>query len=319
MKRSLTIIASLLIVVGLAFFFGAFAASGFRFTGLSAEKYETKVYAISETFDNIEINGKETDIFLKLSQDGKASAVCEERDKLSYDVYVEDATLCIIARDKREWYEQAGTFNKDLSLTLYLPEERYESLKIDGRTGDVEIPGDFSFGAVSIETSTGDVICEASANGDISAKATTGSVTASKLSAQNLSLSVDTGRVSASGINCEGTVSVSVSTGRANLEDLSCSELRSDGSTGSIMLKNVVASDGFSIERSTGDVSFDSCDAGEIRVKTSTGDVTGTLRSEKVFITRTSTGSISVPDSITGGRCEITTSTGEIDIRFARD
>lgn len=319
MKKSLIIIAALLIVVGLVVFFGAFAASGFKFTGLSAEKYETNSYAISEAFDNIEINGKETDIFLKLSQDGKTSAVCQERDKLSYDVYVEDATLFIIAKDKREWYEQADAFNKDLTVTLYLPEERYESLKIDGRTGDIEVPADFSFGAVSIETSTGDIVCEASADGELIAKASTGSVSVSRLSAQNLSLSVDTGRVSASGINCEGTVSVSVSTGRVRLEDIGCSELWSEGSTGSITLKNVVASDSFNIERSTGDVSFEACDADEIRVKTSTGDVTGTLRTEKVFITKTSTGSISVPDSITGGRCEITTSTGEIDISLASE
>jgi hypothetical protein len=319
MKKSLIIIAALLIVAGIVVFVGAFALSGFDFSRLSAEKYETKVYAISEAFDNIEINGMETDIFLKPSQDGKASAVCGERDKLGYDVYVENATLFIIAKDKREWYEHVGVFNKTLAVTLYLPEERYKTLKIDGRTGDIEVPGDFSFAEMSIETSTGDIVCEASALGDITAKATTGSITASKLTAKNLSLSVDTGRVSASAISCEAALSVRVSTGRATLEDLSCAELRSEGSTGNVALENVIASDSFDIERSTGNVSFRSCDAGEIRVKTSTGDVTGTLLTEKVFITKTSTGSVNVPDSISGGRCEITTSTGDIDISLARE
>ena len=49
-------------------------------------------------------------------------------------------------------------------------------------------------------------------------------------------------------------------------------------------------------------------------VTTSTGEVTGSLRSEKVFITRSDTGRQDVPKSVTGGRCEITTDTGDIEI-----
>ena len=76
----------------------------------------------------------------------------------------------------------------------------------------------------------------------------------------------------------------------------------------------VIALESFSVKRSTGDVKFNSCDAAEIYVKTDTGDVNGTLLSDKVFITETGTGSINVPNSIVGGRCEITTDTGDIKI-----
>lgn len=74
----------------------------------------------------------------------------------------------------------------------------------------------------------------------------------------------------------------------------------------------------FSIERDTGDVRFESCDAGQITVKTSTGDVTGTLRTEKVFLTKRSTGAVDVPESGTGSKCEITTSTGDISIQIQK-
>ena len=70
----------------------------------------------------------------------------------------------------------------------------------------------------------------------------------------------------------------------------------------------------FSIERSTGDVRFTDCDAAEICVKTDTGDVTGSLLSDKVFITNTDTGSVNVPETISGGKCEIITDTGDIKI-----
>jgi len=82
-------------------------------------------------------------------------------------------------------------------------------------------------------------------------------------------------------------------------------------------LNNVIAAEKFSVERSTGDVKFDGSDAAEIFVRTDTGDVTGSLLTHKVFITKTDTGKVDVPKTVDGGRCEIITDTGDIalDIR----
>jgi DUF4097 and DUF4098 domain-containing protein YvlB len=57
---------------------------------------------------------------------------------------------------------------------------------------------------------------------------------------------------------------------------------------------------------------LDACDAAEIYIKTDTGNVEGRFLSDKVFIAKTDTGLINVPKTITGGRCEITTNTGDI-------
>ena len=56
------------------------------------------------------------------------------------------------------------------------------------------------------------------------------------------------------------------------------------------------------------------CDAAELEIKTGTGDVQGTLLSEKVFVVKTNTGKIQVPETVTGGKCKITTTTGDIRI-----
>ena len=77
---------------------------------------------------------------------------------------------------------------------------------------------------------------------------------------------------------------------------------------------NLLVDEKMNIERSTGDVKFDKCDASEIEVKTDTGNVKGTLRSDKIFITRSDTGKINVPETLTGGKCKITTDTGDIKI-----
>lgn len=110
------------------------------------------------------------------------------------------------------------------------------------------------------------------------------------------------------------TVDLSVSTGDVTISDLRCKTILSGGSTGDMFLKNVIATETISIERNTGDVLFDSCDAAEILVKTDTGDVKGGLLSDKVFIAHTDTGRVDVPKTAAGGRCEITTDTGDIVI-----
>ena len=118
-------------------------------------------------------------------------------------------------------------------------------------------------------------------------------------------------------VACAGDVYVKVSTGRTTLNGLTAKNFTSEGSTGDLSLENVRIGGAISIDRSTGDVTFNGSDAAEILVKTSTGDVTGTLLSEKVFKTESSTGDVSVPFCTSGGKCEITTSTGDIVIRIA--
>ena len=118
-------------------------------------------------------------------------------------------------------------------------------------------------------------------------------------------------------MTCDADISIGLSTGKAYLTDIVCKNLTSMGSTGDISLKNVIAAEKISIERSTGDVTFEGSDAAELCITTDTGDVEGSLLTDKVFITKTDTGRINVPNSITGGRCEITTDTGDIKITIS--
>ena len=319
MKKGFIITAAVLLVVGLAVFAGAFISSGFNFSKMGSDSYVTNTYTVDKEFDRIDIDTSVTDITFKPSEDGKFRAVCsEERDKVHHQVSVEDGTLKITVSDEREWFDYISFFSKSMSMTVYLPEGRYESLRIDSSTGDVTIPGSFSFESIDIKVSTGDVSCSASAEGKVKIGASTGDITLGGISAEDVELSVSTGKIQADRVECGGRFSVGVSTGKAKLSDVTCKDFASDGSTGSLTLKNVVASGKFDIKRSTGDVTFDSSDAAEIAVKTSTGDVTGTLKSEKIFFADTRTGDVDVPRTTTGGKCEITTTTGDIEIKIVK-
>lgn len=315
MKRGIFLAAVVLVAVGILLFAAAFIASGFDFSNLDITKYEINTYTLSEDFEAIEIKSVEADITFKPSEDGKTRVDCVERENVKHEVFIENGVMKITAVDKRAWYDYLTFFSfKSRSVTIYLPSGHYKALTIAADTGDVSIPNTYSFGEAEITAGTGGVAFGASSDRKLKIKTSTGDIRINGVGADSIDLSVSTGRIEVRSVNCKETLSVKVSTGKTDLADVVCKALISNGSTGEIVLKNVVAADYFNLERSTGDVCFENCDAGQITVRTSAGDVTGTLCTEKKFITKTSTGDISVPDTASGGSCEITTSTGDIRI-----
>lgn len=306
------IIGGILILSGLLLFGGVMASLKWDFSKLSMFKYETNTHEITEAFENISVDTKTADIKILPSETGSYSVVCHEQTKIKHAAVVKDGTLSIEAVDTREWYDYIGFDFEKPSVTVYLPEGEYGALSIEATTGDTKISQNFTFESIAITQTTGDIVNYASSTGAVKLTTTTGRISLARLFAKSLDLSVSTGEISISRVECRGDVNIHVSTGDCELTDLSCENLISDGRTGDITLDNVTARNRFSIERSTGDVTLDGSDAAELFIITDTGDVEGSLRSEKVFLINTDTGDKDVPNTTTGGRCEITTDTGDI-------
>ncbi len=308
--------AAFLVIVGLIIFIAAMTACNWDFTKLGTVKYETNTYELSEEFSSISIKTDTADIVFLTSDDEKCKVVCYEDKNAKHSASVQDGTLVIKIVDMRRWYDYIGINFGTQKITVYLPESKYDELTVKESTGDIEIPKDFEFESIDISVSTGDVNNCASASGKIKIKTSTGDINIENVSADMLDLSVSTGKVNAKSITCEGDIKIKVSTGDAKLTDILCKVFSSDGSTGDISLKNVIATEKLSIERSTGNVKLDGSDAAEIFIKTDTGNVKGSLLSDKVFFVETDTGNIDIPKTMTGGRCEITTDTGNIKIEI---
>ena len=313
-KRWLAIATSLLFA-GTALFAVTMALCGWDFSSLATVEYSTTVHEIEEGFDNISVNTDTAKIIFALADDGKCRVECYEDAEAKHSVSVEDGTLVITKVNEKKWYEYIGINFSSQRITVFLPRAEYASLRIDESTGDVEIPKDLMLQSIDISVSTGNVKCYAAAE-DIKISATTGSVRVQAPNAGAIDVSVSTGKVIISNTVCLGEVKVGVSTGKTELTSVECKSLTSSGSTGDISLNSVIAEEGISIKRSTGDVNLDDADAGEIFIETDTGDVEGTLLSEKVFIARSDTGDIDVPKTTGGGRCEITTDTGDINLKI---
>ena len=70
------------------------------------------------------------------------------------------------------------------------------------------------------------------------------------------------------------------------------------------------------IKTTTGDITLNKCDASYIKINTTTGDIECILLSNKNFIVSTVTGDYNVPSSIGESNCELTTTTGDIDVEI---
>lgn len=306
--------AAALILIGCIIFGGVMTVAKWNFGKLSTVKQEINEYEISGKFSNITVETDTADIRFVLSNDGKCRVECLEEEKAKHSVATQDDTLVIKLINKKKWYDYIGFNFGSPKITVYLPNAEYGNLFIKESTGDIEIPKDFQFESVDIALSTGDAACFASALELMKIKTSTGRICVENTSAGACELSASTGRVTVSNVICKGDINIKISTGKTNLTGITCKNLTSSGSTGDITLQNVIAAEKLFIKRSTGDIRFDGADAAEIFMETDTGDVVGSLLTGKVFIANTDTGSVDVPKTMTGGRCELSTNTGNIKI-----
>ncbi len=309
-------LATCFIAVGVIIFIGVMTMLKWDFTKLTTFKYQTNNYQIEENFSDIQINTNTSNIKFVTSENSECTVVCYEQEKLTHSISVSDGTLSIEVVDSRKFFDYIGINFKTPVITIYLPKDNYGALSIKSNTSDVEIPNNFQFQSIDITQRTGNVNNYASTSDYIKIKTTTGDITIENVSANNFELSASTGTINLLNAICSNEFKSTVSTGKTTITNLQCKNFISSGNTGSIYLSSVICTERLFVERSTGSVNFEECDAGEIFIETDTGNVKGSLLSDKVFIVDTDTGRKEVPNTITGGRCEITTDTGDIKINI---
>lgn len=279
LTKFMIIFASILIFIGISFFAIGMVSLNWNFDKLSTAKYVTNTHDIHGDFSNISLKTTTADILFAPSDTGICKVVCKEKAKKPHSVSIENNTLTIKENNNKKWYDNIGIMISDHpEITVYLPKDTYSLLNISLTTGDVSL---------------------------------------SDLTLDELTLSTTTGDISLSNISTL-ELNQSVSTGTTNLTGITCRNLVSTGTTGKINLTNVRTTGLLSVKRSTGNIHLDSCDGSDIKLKTTTGSVKGTLLSEKIFKAHSTTGSVSVPDTHTGGICDISVTTGAIKIEIAK-
>ena len=273
--KSWLLAAVILILAGALIGGASFAAMGYDFKEMNTADYTTFDFDIKDAFQNITINADVEDVVFTSSEDGSCRIECYADKKERYQVGVKEDTLVL---EKEHFIHiHMGLVLESPKITVYLPKDEYASLLVKTDTGDVEIPGNFSFDTANISTDTGTIDLSSVIKKDLTVKTDSGSVIPCDLTADNITVTTQ---------------------------------------TGDVVMKNVTTAGKLSIDTDTGDVVLEACDAEEISIKTDTGDVTGTFLTEKAVSAKSDTGDIDVPKNTTGGKCEICTDTGDISIKI---
>ncbi len=306
------ILGIILVISGLFVAGFAFGNASWDITNLSTTKYETNVVETSEPFTSLHVDVVTSNVEILPSENDLCKVVLYEDEDNNHIVLIKDGALCIEPQDKNK--PQIGINFDNPKITVYLPVDSYSELYIKSYTGDVTVDDDFSFGRIDIILSTGKANLFASATEYIKVTSNTGSINLKSVSADEIILNTNTGRITASDLDSRGKLEINVDTGKVLVEHSNCQSFVSLGDTGDISLVDLIVNGRLSVERSTGDVWLDRCDGEDIYIHTDSGDVEGSLLSDKVFIVNTDTGRINVPHATSGGRCEITTDTGDIKV-----
>ena len=332
-KKSVQI-ALLLCLAGFVIWLVSFIAVGFDITKMNTVDHETNEFVIDEAFNKIYIRTKTADIRFVLTEGETCKLVCHETAREKHTAKVQDGTLMITTKDTRMWYDYVGISFEDAELTLYLPEAQYRTLELKTDIGAVEVPMEFQFEKVTVETDTGKIdwnapvskelviksdtgsVCaEAEVFGMMEIKTSTGDVSVKAGEVTQLKAETTTGDITVTSATETALLMLGTDTGEVLLEDIACIDCVVTSDTGKIRLKNVTADVCVNLTSDTGDITLEKVDASEvIHIQTDTGDVTGTLRSEKTFFPKTDTGRINVPETTGEAQCWLTTNTGDITI-----
>lgn len=315
-KKQLFLVAAGCMAVGGVMALAGCAMMGGTMGGLDNGKLQAKTYTVGDAFENIHVEVDTADVVLAVSEDGTCKVVCMEKEKLTYNVSVENQTLLVKLQNDTKWYNNVTLFSaKEMKVEVYLPATAYARLTIGSDTGDMKVPSAFTFTAAHLQTDTGDCRWAATAS-TLSIETDTGDIDARGFTAEQVSLATDTGDMDVENVMVSGSFNTETNTGETELENVQCGQLLMKTDTGDIELKNTVASEKLTIESDTGDVSFADVDSADIFVKTDTGDVEGSLQSGKIFSYKTDTGDVRLPADGDGGQCKIITCTGDIHIRI---
>lgn len=311
------------------------AACGFALAGKPAENAVVKNEQIGG-FDSVKVDGASSDIVFALSDDGAESVEFTGSGKTECDVSVKDETLTIKLTDMRKWYDLLGSvFSGNEKLTVYLGAREYSKLEIASLSGSVDLPSGLSFADADIRTSSGNADIGAAVSGTLAVRASSGSVKMNGVNVRTLEADASSGNIYASDIAADsasfctssgsikitdaeigGALSASASSGELSLENVDCGSAVLDASSGSIGLTSVKAESGITGECISGDIRLTACAAPEMDLTTSSGSVKGTVSGDMIYITKTSSGSVTVPDSVKdGGMCRVETISGNIDIK----
>lgn len=171
----------------------------------------------------------------------------------------------------------------------------------------------------TVNTSSGDMYLSSITARTVHTSATSGDINISSCEAeQDVTAQTSSGDLTLADIHAGGSLDLSTTSAQITLTNAVATAMTGSTSSGDAFLGNVRVVEQLSLDSTSGMIRFDGSDAGSLLINSSSGDISGTLLTPKFFVTHTTSGEMDVPESDRdGGRCEIRTTSGDIDIQIA--
>lgn len=314
------VVSIFLVVIGTITAIAGLFALGFDMTRLSNLAPVTHTYVLDGEIKNISVEAVETSVKILPSEDEKAKVVSRESDKIYHRVNLTEETLSINRIDERKWYEFIGIIvDNDMELEIYLPKRDYENLYINSVSGNIFIPKDFTFEEAEIKTVSGDTEFVAKVKKEFNVETVSGMVNVGNVASNELYISSISGRIDLKSIESEHSIGVKTVSGYISMEDISAKKITAESMSGRIAFDNVVAFDEIYAESISGSINLNKSDASTLKLKSTSGNIIGNLLSEKIFVADTVSGNITLPEVQKGGRCEVKTISGNIQISIVSE
>ena len=291
------IIAAICLVIGAVLSFTALASIGFDFGKLNTTEMEHGEYAIAEDFSFIEIHAVSADVRLNLSEDDRCRVEYATRNGVKTSV--ENGVLYVHAMPTK-LIDFIQITNMNEYVTLYLPFETYEELFVETTSGDVYIfPSFDSVKKATISSTSGDISFIGTVSDTLFAESTSGNVVIREPNAKTVHVETTSGEIT---LNAVYATNVSVET-----------------TSGDVNLDGVTAKEKLTASTNSGEIEL-YCDATELYLESTSGDIEGSIGSAKNYIVNTTSGRVRIPPrDQNAGVCEIHTTSGDIEIKTAKD
>lgn len=353
-KKTAILVALLLIVMGGILAMIGYTMTGNDLTQLNTEELTQETYTITEPFEHIHIRTGSSDVRILPSSDGSCTVVCDDESETQYHtVSVEDGILLIHQVTEPMFFgvmlqydpvvtvylpeSQYGNLvvdgaagsilDVDTSFTfesarltlssgdIHFRASLTHDLRVRTSSGDIRLSGCHVGGNTQVDASSGSIALSDLNTKILAVNGSSGDILLEDIHAQAIQTSASSGSIALSGCEAQQDLSIQTTSGSVELTEVTAPSLTGNASSGYFQLQETFIGGQLFLETTSGSIFFDASDAQSLLINTSSGEVSGTLLSPKFFITHTSSGSVKTSDSDpAGGRCEITTSSGDIKI-----
>ena len=314
MKTAL-IIALICLIVG-----ALIVGVGFVIAKKSPPKVVTESYSysIDELPSKINIDVISSDVKICVTEGEEWRVEYKNTEKIFHTVKLADGVLTIEQEDTRKWYEHLWDFfTPELSVTLYMPAQAYDSLSVLSTSGDINVAPEYTFSNVDLKVTSGDITMAALTTGALSVKTTSGDIAVSGNVGGGLKIECTSGDIGITG-GVNGKLEVFNTSGDIAIRNATPTSVTVSNTSGDMYLQNVVSRENFEIKNTSGDIELDHCDAASFELETLSGDIRASILSGKVFDCHTTSGSVNVPANGEGGTFKARGTSGDIRVTIVQ-